>query len=501
MRRVVAVAALALAVTVPARAQVIRADSAFVAGDFARARTLYEQVLLTDSLNERALWRLALLDSWDNQLHRSLERFAKARRLDPANPDLMVAEAGVLSWAGRTGDAIILYDSALAQDTGRVDALAGRAQSVAWAGDLDRAEGLWRQALAAHPDDATLLVGLAQTLYWKGEPGLARVYVDRARAAAPGDAGARDLERILRAAVRPDVGASFNGAGDSDHENFYSQSLWISGPVTNQVRGTLTADWRHDTDEAPPDTATGFKGHRGNASYGVSGLASMAVSAKIGVRMGLGVRRVTSDSGDHTPITAQAGMSWQPASYAALALGYSRSVFDETAHLMERGLTLDHLEFSADLSPRPTVSISGGAGATWFSDGNRRLFGVLAALQGLGHGVSVGVFTRRMEYRTGGGGFYFAPDRFTVLEARAIYNLRRGAWGLRTDGGLGGQQINPVRGATGPWQSEWRLSSVLSYGWYGGEITLEGLYTNSAGSNTVGAFRYHSFTLGIHQGL
>ena len=501
MRRVVACVPLTLLLVAPLRAQVVRADSAFVAGDFAKARALYENVLATDSLNERALWRLALLDSWDNQLDRSLERFAKVRRLDPANADLMVAQARVLSWAGRTGDAVALYDTALAQDAGRVDALAGRAQSVAWAGDLDRAEGLWRQALAGHPDDATLLVGLAQTLYWKGEPGLARVYVNRARAVAPGDAGARDLERILRAAVRPDVGTSFNGAGDSDHENFYSQSLWISGPVTNQVRGTLTADWRHDTDEAPPDTTTGFKGHRGNASFGISGLASMALSAKIGVRMGLGVRRVTSDSGDHTPLTAQAGMSWQPASYAALGLGYSRSAFDETAHLMERGLTLDNLEFSADLSPRPTLSISGGAGATWFSDGNRRLFGVLAALEGLGRGVSAGAFARMMGYRTGSGGFYFAPDRFTVLEARAIYNLRRGAWGLRTDGGLGGQQINPVSGAGGPWQGEWHLSSVLSYSWYGGEITLEGLYTNSAGSNTVGAFRYHSVTLGFHQGL
>ena len=87
---------------------------------------------------------------------------------------------------------------------------------------------------------------------------MARAYVDRARAVAPGDASARDLERILRAAVRPDFGTAFTGAGDSDDESFYSQMLWISGPLLDDVRGTLTADWRHDTDQALlPDSTFG----------------------------------------------------------------------------------------------------------------------------------------------------------------------------------------------------------------------------------------------------
>ncbi|HWZ27925.1 MAG TPA: tetratricopeptide repeat protein [Gemmatimonadales bacterium] len=470
-----------------AAGQVIRADSAFVAGDFVRARAFYEQALTADSLNERALWRLALLDSWDNQLDRSLLRFARARQLDPANPDLMVAQARVLSWAGRTTSAVALYDTALTQDTTRVDALAGRAQSVAWAGDLDRAEGLWRSALATHPDDATLLVGLAQTLFWKGEPGLARSYVDRARAVAPGDASARDLERILRAAVRPDFGTSFTGAGDSDNETFYYQDIWLSAPVLRDVRGTLTAGWRRAT---AVDTT--------NSSYGLSGLLVTTLAPRLGGRIGLGVRQLESTHGNHTPLTAQLGLSWQPAPFAALGLGYSRASFDETKMLIDSGFTIDNLDFSFDLDPKSTISISGGAGGTWFSDGNRRLSGIVGMLGGLGNGVSVGVFGRMMGYRTPNANHgYFSPDRFTVLEARVIYNIRRGHWGLRTDGGLGGQQVF----TTAPWQGEWHLTAILARSWNGGEITLEGLLTNSAGSNTVGAFRYHSLTLGFHQGL
>jgi len=484
-------AALGALAARPARAQVVDADSAFTLGDFAKARALYEQVLAADSLNERALWRLALLDSWDGFLDRSLGRFARARALDPANPDLMVAEARVLSWAGKTGAAVVLYDSALAQDTGRVDALAGRAQSVAWAGDLDRAEALWRAALADHPDDASLLVGLAQTLYWKGEPGLARAYADRARAVAPEDATARQLERELHAAVRPDVGTSVTGAGDSDNETFYAQDLWITAPLFHDVRGTLTGGWRHDGDPLRSDN-----------SYGVSGLVTAPLGPTVGARAGIGVRRLESDSGNHTPFTAQAGLSWQPAPFAALSLGYGKAAFDETAFLLEHGLTIDNLDFEADLDPKPTISLSGAAGGTWFSDGNRRLSGLVSALGGLGHGVSAGVLGRMMGYRTPNrGDGYFSPQRFTVLEARGIYNLRRGQWGLRADGGLGGQQILAVSGTSAPWQAEWHLAATLSRGWNGGEITLQGFYTNAAGASTVGAFRYHSLTLAVHQGL
>src|SRR4029077_7137465 len=131
------------------------------------------------------------------------------------------------------------------------------------------------------------------------------------------------------------------------------------------------------------------------------------------------VRHIVSDSGNHTPLTAQAGMSWQPAPLVALGLGYARTALDETPHLMERGLSTDNLDFSVDLDPKPTMSISGGAGGTWFSDGNRRLSGVLAVLGGLGNGVSVGAVGRMMGYPTGGNGLYFAPRRYTVLEARA----------------------------------------------------------------------------------
>src|SRR3989442_13702770 len=157
MRDVVAKAAAAVALlAVPAllAAQLPQADEAFRRGEYAAARAGYERVLAADSLNQRALFRLAILDSWDGKLARSLQRFGRLRRLDPNDEDVRVAQAQVLAWGGHTQAPLILYDSVLARSPGRVDALAGRARVVAWRGDLERAEQPWRGGARRPPRPA-----------------------------------------------------------------------------------------------------------------------------------------------------------------------------------------------------------------------------------------------------------------------------------------------------------------------------------------------------------
>jgi hypothetical protein len=67
----------------PLAAQLPAADQAFQRGDYAAARASYERVLASDSTSQRALYRLAILDSWDGKLVRSLARFVRLRRIDP----------------------------------------------------------------------------------------------------------------------------------------------------------------------------------------------------------------------------------------------------------------------------------------------------------------------------------------------------------------------------------------------------------------------------------
>src|SRR2546428_5713658 len=105
---------LALAGARPLAAQLPRGDEAFRRGEYRAARAGYERELAADSLNVRALYRLAILDGWDGKLARSLARFAQLRRLEPKDEDIQVSQAQVLAWTGDTRASEALYDSVLA---------------------------------------------------------------------------------------------------------------------------------------------------------------------------------------------------------------------------------------------------------------------------------------------------------------------------------------------------------------------------------------------------
>jgi Flp pilus assembly protein TadD len=475
--------------------QLPEAEEAFRRGDQRAARAGYEAVLVKDSTNVRALYRLAVLDSWDGKLQRSLERFVVLRRLEPVDPDIMVAHARVLAWAGNNRSSEVLYDSVLARTPGRSDALAGRARAVAWAGDLERAERLWREALDAHPADAEIVIGLAQTLFWMGKPDLAESYATRARQLAPDDRAARDLLSVVRAALRPEIATASNYAHDSDDNAFFAQDGSFTTSLGRDLRGTLQAGWRRATDPL-----------RTGVSYGAGGYVVAPLGRGTVLRAGLGVRRLEPEGGvARAPLTAQLGLGFRPARFASLSVAYSRTPFDETALLIASGYIVDGVDWTFDVTPRPGVSVSGGGGAAWLSDAvsNRRLGGVLAAMFTLGRGVEAGVLGRMMGYRVPNpGAGYFAPDRFSVLEARGAYTWRKDRWGVRADAGLGIQQV----GAGAPTQSEWHAGLAITRGWSANsELAILGSLTNSAasrsGTATAAGFKYAGVSLRLRQGL
>src|SRR5207245_1133267 len=236
-------------------------------------------------LNVRALDRRAILDSWDGKLARSLARFARLRRLEPKDEDIPVSQAQVLAWTGDTRASEALYDSVLARSPRRADALAGRARAVAWSGDLNRAGHPWRAALEQFPDDPGRLIGLAQALYWEGQPTLAEAYAARARAAAPGDRTARELQRLVRAALRPEARTTVDGAGDSDDNAFVAQEGSLTTPLGGDLRGTVHAGWRHATRLASDGTSYGGGG------YIIAPLGKGAAAGAPGSRMAIAATR------------------------------------------------------------------------------------------------------------------------------------------------------------------------------------------------------------------
>jgi tetratricopeptide (TPR) repeat protein len=483
----------ALVAATPLEGQLPEGEDAFRRGDHRAARAAFERVLAEDSLNVRALYRLATLDSWDGKFARSLARFEVLRRLEPVDDDIAVAHARVLAWANKNRESEALYDSVLTRAPARTDALAGRARAVAWAGELDRAERLWREALDAHPDDAEILIGLAQTLFWKGQPQLAEAYVARARQLAPEDRAARDLLDLVRAAVRPEASTSLIYAHDSDDNAFVAQDGSFTTSLGPDFRATVHAGWRRATDPA-----------RTGASYGAGAYAVTALGKGAVLRAGLGARRLAPDTGgSKTAATVQLGVGIRPARYASLGVAYSRNPFDETALLIDSAFAIDALDFSADVAASPRVSLSGGGGVAWLSDGNRRTGAVGAVMVSAAPGLQTGILARIMGYHEPNPGRgYFAPDRFSVVEARAVYAWRRVEWGVRADGGVGWQQV----GSGAPGQAQWHAGFALTRTWRANsEAALLGSITNSAasrsGAGAAPGFRFWSIGARLRLGL
>ncbi|MGE5759212.1 MAG: tetratricopeptide repeat protein [Gemmatimonadota bacterium] len=497
MRATVAAFWVLTALAGPVAAQLPAAENAFDRGDYRLARQLYDSILKTDSLNPRALYRLAVLDSWDGKLDLALGRFVKLRRVQPADPAIMAEHAKVLSWARLFRWSAALYDSVLALAPDRLDAQVGRARAVAWDGDLVRAERLWREALKRHPDDPDILIGLAQTLSWEGQTFLAEGFATRARQLAPNDQTARELFARLRAANRgPVFSLSTDGADDRYHNRFVVFTGAFSASPRSDLRGTLQATWRENEDGVPSTVA------RTARSTGFEGSVVKSLRSGASLRAGLGVRRLGGDSARTRP-TAQLGGAIGVAQTASINATYRHYPFDETAALVQSGLVWDELQVNAEISPQATFGLSALANAAWLSDGNQRLIGTGGVMVGVAKRLRAGVYARIMgwSHPNLGQNLYFSPGLFTLGEARASYVWWRGGWWLRTTGGLGAQHVQSR--ATQP---EWHGDLTVAYNWrYVDELAFVATFTNSAEARTATAttptYRYWSVGLRFQRGL
>ena len=468
-------------------AQLPEAEDAFNRGDFKAARVLYDSALALDSLNPRALFRLATLDSWDGKLKQSLARFAVLRRVEPNQPDEMVAHARVLSWSGQIKWAAALYDSVLAIDSTRTDAIAGRARMVAWAGNLNRAERMWREALEHYPDDPEILVGLGQTLEWQGEPDLAELYVARARQLAPSSRDANDLLSQVRAERRPLFRVTSDAANDIEHNSFVAITGSVTALLRPSLQGALRTTWRANTDP----TATSH-------SSGADAWLVRSFLPRVTLRAGGGVRILSPDSGASKSFaTVQLGVGVHPRNFLSVGVSYSRYPFDETQLLVDKGYVWDEVSIDFDASPTANLDFSAGWDGSWLSDGNRRSIFNGATMVGVVHGLRVGVYGRTMGYHIPNPGRgYFAPDRFLLGEGRVVYLLRTPGWWMRTIVGLGAQQV----GTGAPTQAEWHGDAAIGHSWRSvDEVSLVGTYTNSAQANAGGAVseRYRYWSVGL----
>jgi tetratricopeptide (TPR) repeat protein len=510
----------------PASAQIAAGDAAWTAGRYDSARVAYERALTEDPQSVRSLYRLGVLASWTNRIDSALVLLGRARALDPEDPDMWASQAQVFAWGGRLRRSVGAYDSLLALyprrrdaalgraralawdnrfdaadsayaallalDPTDTEAMAGRAQVAAWRGDLGPAAAQYRAVLEADPRNLDALVGLGQVHHWQGEDRRASRDVARALAVDSTSRAGLELGRTLRAGSRPQVELTLGWTDDSDGNTTWYQTLGTSVAIAGGLRGFASGGLLQSSGPALDASPIEASRSTGEAGLGYAD-GPISLTAAAGARRlePAGAPAFTSRA------TFRAAGNLRVLPRAVVGAGYARYPFDETALLIGQGLTMETGDLSLEAGISGGLNLSLGAGAAWISDGNSRTSGLIALTQTIRRRFFAGLLARRLSYEQPGVG-YFAPDRFTVYEARAGYTLNGRRWEGRISGGLGGQQIfegadhQLAAHAEARIGRRWALNSL---------IEIFGGVTNSATSSTTGAYGFRTAGLRMRVGL
>jgi tetratricopeptide (TPR) repeat protein len=504
----------------PLAAQERGANEAWTQGRFDLARTEYQRVLAANPRDVRANLRIGIMLSWEGKLDSSLIFLSRARAVEPADQEIRLIQARVLAWNKQYAAALLQYDSLLAQKPGLREASLGRAQTLGWQGRLDEALTVYRQMLARDSTDRDARLGSAQVSAWKGDlaiaeqgyrallgrdsrdvearVGLGYVYLWQGREAAAGrqaryalgidstHKSGRELLQHTRGSRQSSVETSASWSNDSDDNTSFWQTAAATTPLSGGVGlfGSVNALQARDPflEASRVGGEVGLTVTRGSLQLSGAG----------------GARRLYPEtSPDRTTATYRGRVSYRPVPALGLGVGYSRLPFDEIASLIERRLDMEVLEGGFDVRPASRLTIYGGGGALWLSDGNSRTSISGGLTRKIAGESFLGLFGRTLSFERRGIG-YFSPDRFSVFEATGGYGHESKQWAGSLSGGLGVQQV----GRHGAAQSEWHLEGRLGPRWgAGNRIEVFGLITNSAVSSTTGAFRYRSAGLVVRLGL
>jgi tetratricopeptide (TPR) repeat protein len=174
-----------------------RAQTAYDAGDYPAAGTLFEAIVVQDSSPASiAVFRLATLRSWDNQFDEAIGLYRRYIVMEPRDAEGRLALARVLGWQGQYASAIAIYDTLIANKQRSRDAVIGRAQTLAWAGQLSESLAAYKAWLSENPNDRDASIEYARALAWNGQFDEAESIYNRL--AVTGNAAARKgLARVI----------------------------------------------------------------------------------------------------------------------------------------------------------------------------------------------------------------------------------------------------------------------------------------------------------------
>ena len=473
------------------------ADQAWKAGKYDDAFDQYDAVLRRDSTSARAMFRVATLLAWRNDLNRSVALFRLYVRIAPRDEDGRIGLARSLAWSGRYDPSIALCDSVLAANPGQRDAALLAAQALAWSGSLQGAIARYQRWLAVHAGDSEAWTGLAQVWRWAGRPEETRQALQHALIADPKNASAKLQLQWAEASLAPSFEPTLSSTDDSDDNR----------STTYVVRGGIAAPWNArliaDGSYRVADLGT----RHGSAATVRTSSSWSPLDGQWTVRGELGATRLDGSSAPGAahvtrlePVAAMR-LSGRLTPTVSLGGGVTRATFDETAALINARIATTSIDADADLAIRPRVSLGSGGSWTRLSGGsgvNGRVAASATLRWSATRLLSLGAGMRGFGYEHAAFDGYFAPKRYLLAELNA--RLRVGGelgWGLESELGLGNQTITAFDN-TSAGRFAQRCSGGVAYRPAPGmEWSVNAGFANVASPTTISSADYRAYTLAI----
>ena len=482
----------------PRVAQLIAAgDEAWRAGRFDEALERYEAVLRQDSTSARAVFRVATMLAWRNDLSRSESMFRLYLRLAPGDDDGRIGLARTLAWGGHYEQSVALCDSVLAANPKQRDAALLAAQAHAWSGNLRRAIDRYRGWLSAHPDDADAWMALAQTWQWSNRAEEARDALDHALAADPANIKARTQLDWVNVALRPSLEPTISSSDDSDDNRSTTYQLRAGWRAPWQARLVADGSYRVADLGARHGTAASL---RASSSFA-------PLNGEWTVRGEIGAAQLAGTDAPGSPVVtrveplAAVRLSGRVARRLSLGVGASHAAFDETAPLIQSGIATTSLDADGDFAIGRRLTLGGGGGWTRLSGGsgpNRRVAGSSTLRWTAWPFVSFAAGIRGFAYEHGAFDGYFAPKRYLLGEASSRLHLGGDlGWALESELGLGNQSITAFDDSHTARFAQRANASILYRPLPGAEWSLSGGFANVASPATISSADYRFYTVSI----
>ena len=429
----------------PVRASLATADSAYAAGNTARAEREYRAVLQVDPTSSRSAYRLAQLTGDGGERVRLLKRYVA---LEPRDAWGFVALGDALAGEGDIRAGLAAYDVAERLAPGARDVSIGRIRLLGRARRTDDAIAAYARWTAANPGDAQAWRELAAERRRAGRQRSALVALQKAQNAMPEAGTARSIE-ALRAATAPWVEGVEAASRDSDGNDVRRTGVLVGAMPADALVIRVQASGMSAGDDELRATV-----YDAAVATTWRPVAALRLDARAGVAWSDTAQ--ASGSQGKTP-TGELRLDWrQPGSHNLLNVRAARTLVTASPTLVRNGVLRDELTVRGDrelVGPFRLRGVARAARISAAAETNRRTLVGGGVVLGGAVGEIAGV-VQQIDFAHASTSGYFAP-RSTRLAEVGVYSEVEMARGVRValDVGAGAQRVTPWSTAstsTGP---------------------------------------------------